>query len=85
MADGAAATLSQMPPWGWALLLLGSGGAGTLSGLSLESHEQCAPVADLALTESELELAKASVAAANATIQSLIDLLQENKSTGWIE
>ena len=86
MGDGAAATLAQMPPWGWALLLLGSGGAGTLSGLSLGDHDQCAPASELARAESDLQAAQTALTAANATVQSLIEVIKDhNKSEGWIE
>ena len=86
MADGVTHGLSQMPPWGWALLLLGSGGAGTLSGLSLEHHEHCAEKEELLRAESELEAARSAVEAANATIRSLIEVIKQNQqSDGWIE
>ena len=86
MADGANA-LNQMPPWGWGILLLGSGGGiGTLSGLSMESHEGCAEQSDLLRAESELRAAQTSLNSANATIQSLIEVIKQNKSSdGWIE
>lgn len=86
MADGAANAIAQMPPWGWGLLLLGSGGGiGTLSGLSLESHEGCAERSELLRVESDLESARGSLDSANATIQSLIEVIKENKNQGWIE
>ena len=87
MGDGAAAHgLAQMPPWGWGLLLLGSGGGiGTLSGLSLESHDGCAERSELVSVEAQLQQARVSLDSANATIQSLIEVIKENKSSGWIE
>ena len=86
MADGVAQGLTQMPPWGWALLLLGSGGAGTLSGLSLESHEGCVERTELIQSESELQSARSALEAANATVQSLIEVIKQNqKNDGWIE
>ncbi len=87
MADGTANAIAQMPPWGWGLLLLGSGGGiGTLSGLSLEDHEQCADRGELLKVEADLDAARGAVASANATISSLIEVIKENKSNeGWIE
>lgn len=86
MADAGANTFAQMPPWGWGLLLLGSGGGiGTLSGLSLESHEQCAEKSDLISAQSDLAAAQTALNSANATIQSLIEVIKENKNSGWIE
>lgn len=87
MADGTANAIAQMPPWGWGLLLLGSGGGiGTLSGLSLESHDGCAERSELVELEADLEAARAGLESSQATIQSLIEVIKEAKSsTGWIE
>jgi hypothetical protein len=81
MAEAAAHGLAQMPPWGWGLLLLGSGGGiGTLSGLSLESHES-----ELVSVEGQLQSARTSLDSANATIQSLIEVIKQKQNSGWIE
>ena len=86
MAEGAAHGLAQMPPWGWGLLLLGGGGGiGTLSGLSLESHEQCADRSELVSVEAQLQSARTGLDSANATIQSLIEVIKEKQNSGWIE
>lgn len=87
MSEAAAQGLASMPPWGWGLLLLGSGGGiGTLSGLSLESHEGCAERSELLQAESQLQSARTSLDAANSTITSLIEVIKDhNKSQGWIE
>jgi hypothetical protein len=76
-----------MPPWGWGLLLLGSGGGiGTLSGLSLEDHEGCAERSELVELEADLEAARVGLESSQATIQSLIEVIKEAKSSqGWIE
>ena len=86
MADGSNA-LNQMPPWGWGILLLGSGGGiGTLSGLSMGDNSDCVEPLEMIRVESELQAAHVSLSAANATIQSLIEVIKENKSNdGWIE
>ncbi len=84
MGDGSG--LSQMPPWGWGLLLLGSGGGiGTLSGLNMSTPEDCMSAADVAKLESDLVSARAGLTAANATIQSLIEVIKDNNNSGWIE
>ena len=86
VSEGAANALGSMPPWGWALLLLGSGGAGTLSGLSLESHENCAERSEVLALEGDLEGDRVALDSANATIQSLIDVIKDQKNqSGWIE
>jgi hypothetical protein len=88
MADGTANALTQMPPWAWGLLLLGSGGGiGTLSGLSLEGHENCAERSTLLKLETDLQSARNGLEGANTTIQSLIEVIKQNKSSndGWIE
>ena len=87
MADGTANALAQMPPWGWGLLLLGSGGGiGTLSGLSLGEAQECPERSELAKAEADLEAARVGLESSQATIQSLIEVIKEAKSsTGWIE
>ena len=86
MGETAAHGLAQMPPWGWGLLLLGSGGGiGTLSGLSLESHENCAEKSELVTVEAQLQSARTSLDSANATILSLIEVIKEKQNSGWIE
>lgn len=87
MAEGTANALAQMPPWGWGLLLLGSGGGiGTLSGLSLGETEECPERSELAKAEADLEAARVGLESSQATIQSLIEVIKEAKSSqGWIE
>ncbi len=87
MSEPTAHGLAAMPPWGWGLLLLGSGGGiGTLSGLSLESHENCVEREELIQAQGQLQGAHSSLDAANATILSLIEVIKDhNKSEGWIE
>ncbi len=75
-----------LPVVGWGLLLLGSGGGiGTLSGLSLESHEGCAEQSELVSVEGQLQSARTSLDSANATIQSLIEVIKQKQNSGWIE
>ncbi len=77
--------LAQMPPWGWGLLLLGSGGGiGTLGGLNMGDHETCADKQELLKSQSDLESARNAIEAGNATIQSLIEVIK-TKNNGWIE
>lgn len=86
MAEAAAHGLAQMPPWGWGLLLLGGGGGiGTLSGLSLESHEGCAEQSELVELEADLQAARVGLESSQATIQSLIEVIKQKQNSGWIE
>ena len=79
--------LNTMPPWGWGILLLGSGGGiGAFSGLSMGDQSDCAEPLELMRVESELQAAQNSLNAANATIQSLIEVIKNHdKNDGWIE
>ena len=88
MADGPTAAIASMPPWGWGLLLLsgGAGGIGTFSGLNTGGHENCADRDELIDLEADLQSARNGLEASNATIQSLIDVIKEQKRRdGWIE
>ena len=86
MADGAANAMAQMPPWGWGLLLLGSGGGiGTLTGFSMEDHENCAERSDLVRAEAEVSAAQTALQSTSASMDSLIKVLKDCKSSPWVE
>ena len=86
MGETAAHGLAQMPPWGWGLLLLGSGGGiGTLSGLSIGESAECPEKIELAQTEADLKAARVGLESSQATILSLIEVIKEKQSSGWIE
>ena len=86
MGDGAANALAQMPPWGWGLLLLGSGGGiGTLSGMSLGENEDCIQESDLVRAEAEAAAAQAAMQSTAKSMDALIKVLKECKSSPWIE
>jgi len=74
MAEGN--PLSQMPPWGWGLLVLSGGGMGTL-GLTREGHDQCVSRDELIEVETDLEVAQNTLASTNETIDSLIKVIRE--------
>ena len=88
MSEGGGSNpFASFPPWIWAIVLLGGGGGiGTFSGLSMESHENCAEKSELLQLQSDLDSARNGLLSANETIQSLIEVIKDkNSPNGWIE
>ena len=84
MADGN--PLTQMAPWGWALLILGGGGGiGAISGVGFEKHDECVDPQDLLRAESQLEAAQVAVQTTSKSMESLIKVLKDCKSSPWVE
>ena len=84
MADGN--PLSQMPPWGWALLILGGGGgSGAISGVGLEKHDECIEQEELLRSEAQVESARTALDSMQQSMSSLIKVLKDCKSSPWVE
>lgn len=84
MADGN--PLAQMPPWVWVLLIVGGGGGiGAISGVGLEKHEECIEHEELLRSEAQVESARTALDSMQQSMNALIKVLKDCKSSPWVE
>jgi|TARA_R110002020_G_scaffold472329_1_gene700213 hypothetical protein len=84
MSDGN--PISQMPPWGWGLLLLGGGGGiGAISGVGIEKHEECVEKEELLRAEAKVEATQTSLDSMQQSMSALIKVLKDCQSSPWVE
>lgn len=81
MSEAGQSGLHAVPPWAWALMLLGGGGAG-IGGMSIGGNhdDKCEEL------EKRVDEAESARAAMSASIGALTDVIKQcNPGNGWIE